>query len=712
VELFDHYRVTSAGSFSPEEFLQWEKRLRDAATTGELLDLARTTDVIDPATAQSWPTTRCVPAGALRRVLAFTDEKALDPRGLRVRGARFCDEFSAAHIDFPRPLHFLSCAFDAPIDLNGAKLKELSFEGSHLRGLVIDNAEVLDDVEASKVNAVRKISAKGIEIGGRLVMTGAKLSVEKEEAIDLDSARVGGEVLLNKGFEARGEVFALAVRIGGQLNLRGATLHNPGADALSLDSAEIDGGLLAGQLEADGVVWRFKCCGTVRAIQARMGGPLEVFGAVLQDPNDNGHVLYLDRVEINGKLTADDGFTALGTVRAVGARIHGDCDFSRATLRNCRENNYALDLASADISGRVLAVGAVVHGLVNAVGAHIKGDLNLSGAKLYRCLRREALKLDRAEIGGEVLATDGFESHATVSALITKIGGKLDLTKATLHRSTTYDALLLRSATIGRLVICESRLEGVDLSRAEIAVLETDQALPTPLSATGWRIADLQGPLRSDTKKARHWLNSYPDKVKPVQPWWALADVYERNGDAAAARRMRFFAANKVTMQSTLRRPALLRGAYGAVAGYGYYPLIAIFWLVLVVGLGYWTVTHSREYIVPTNHQQAVAAMHAGNGTADATEQRHVAPGHDAPSSTPSLTAKTPCSLHPEYPCWDGFTFTLNSLVSAWGNPASDWTIQPDAPFWLTTTLFLLKVFAWGLLGLLLAGVTGLLRQS
>jgi uncharacterized protein YjbI with pentapeptide repeats len=732
-EVFDYYFMTSISSVSPEIFLYWEKRLRDAATTGEPLDLAGT-DVIDPAAAETWPTTRCVPAGALRRVLAFTDEKTLDPRGLLIRGARFCDELSAAHIDFPRPLHFFRCAFDARIDLNGAKFKELSFEGSHMRGLVLDNAEVLDDLMASRVKAVGKISAKGIKIGGCLVMTGATLLNEKAVAIDLDSARVGGEVLLNKGFEARGEVLALGVRISGQLNLRGATLNNPFGDALSLDGAEISGGLLAAllieYLDEGKVEWRFMSYGTVRAVQARIGGAIELSGAVLRDPAVKGYVLYLDGLELNGMLTAND-FTTTGTVRAVGASIQGHCDFSGAVLRNCMEDNYALDLENVDIASGVLAKGVKAHGLVNAVGAHIKGGLDLTGAKLYGCLRPEALNLDRAEIGGEVLATYGFESHATISALITKIGGKLDLTEATLRRSA-YDALLLRSAKIGRLVFCASHLEGVDLSRAEIAVLETDETLPTPLSATGWKIADLQGPLRSDTKMARRWLNSYPkkvthsdaekvthsypEKVTPVQPWWALADVYERNGDAAAAKRMRFFAANNVTIESLRRKPALFRGAYGAVAGYGYYPLMAIIWLVVVIVLGYWTVSSSPEYIVPTNNQRAVEAMQPSDHRAGGAEQKHMTLGHDVAvdgtASSQPFTAETPCSAHPGYPCWDGFAFTLNSLVSAWGNPSSDWTIQPNAPLWLTTTLFLLKVAAWGLLGLLLAGVTGLLRRS
>lgn len=725
-ELFDYHLVTSVSSVSPEIFLDWEKRLRDAATTGEPLDLAGA-DAIDPADAERWPATRCVPAGALRRVLAFTDKKTLDPRGLLIRGARFCDELSAAHIDFPRPLHFSRCAFDARIDLNGAKFKELSFEGSHMRGLVLDNAEVLDDLMASQVKAIGKISAKSIKIGGRLVMTDATLLNEKAVAIDLDSARIGGEVLFNKGFEAQGEVFALAVRIGGQLNLRGATLRNPGDDALSLDSAEISGGLLAALLIEDlnevKVEWRFRVYGTVRAIQAHMGGPIELSGAVLRDPGGKGHALYLDRLELNGTLTANKGFSASGTVRAVGARIQGQCDFSGAVLQNCSEDNYALDLENVDIASRVIAKGVEAHGLVNAVGAHIKGGLNLTGAKLYGCPRLGALKLDRAEIGGEVLATHGFESHATISALITRIGGKLDLTEASL-RGSGHAALLLRSAVIGRLVFCASRLDGVDLSRAEIAVLETDKILPTPLSATGWKIADLQGPLRSDTKMARRWLNSYPkkvtqsypEKVTPVQPWWALADVYERNGDAAAAKRMRFFAANNVTFESLRRKPALFRGAYGAVAGYGYYPLIAIIWLVVVIGLGYWTVSSSPEHIVPTNNQRAVEAIQPVDHPAGGAEQKHMTLGHDVAvdgtASSQPFTAETPCSAHPGYSCWDGFAFTLNSLVSAWGNPSPDWTIQPNAPLWLTLTLFLLKVVAWGLLGMLLAGVTGLLRRS
>jgi hypothetical protein len=62
-------------------------------------------------------------------------------------------------------------------------------------------------------------------------------------------------------------VLLLAARIGGQLNLGKAALYNAGGDALSFDCADVKGGVLARG--------GFKSDGTVRALEARIGGSFD-----------------------------------------------------------------------------------------------------------------------------------------------------------------------------------------------------------------------------------------------------------------------------------------------------------------------------------------------------------------------------------------------------------------------------------------------------
>ena len=219
------------------------------------------------------------------------------------------------------------------------------------------------------------------------------------------------------------------------------------------------------------------------------------------------------------------------------------------------------------------------------------------------------------------------------------------------------------------------------------------------MDATGWKVNDIHGPLRDDWAAAKRWLGTSPSWVTSVQPWHALADVYERNGDPARARRLRFAAANKVTRQSPWPT-RIVRGFYGALVGHGYYPLLALGWLIAVVLAGWLMVANAPEDIVPTNEKDAIAAVDA-----------HASATRTAPAVAP-ITAETPCESHPAYPCLNSLTFALDNLAPASISAAStSWMIKSDAT-WLMLILDVLKLFAWALAALLLAGVTGLLRKT
>ena len=55
---------------------------------------------------------------------------------------------------------------------------------------------------------------------------------------------------------------------------------------------------------------------------------------------------------------------------------------------------------------------------------------------------------------------------------------------------------------------------------------------------------------------------------------------------------------------------------------------------------------------------------------------------------------------------------TTAVLVPTFGMATSDWTTRSDATNWLTIALPLLKLTAWALTALLLAGVTGFLQET
>ncbi len=645
--------------------------------------------------------------------------------------------------------------------LDGAKLR--SPDGD---ALVLDGAEITGDVFAGGgFEAHGQIRALGATIKGQLVLNGAKLNKSSKPdgyALVLDRAEITGDVFAGDGFEADGAIRALGAAIKGQLNFTGAKLHNPDGDALVLDGAEITGDVFArAGFEADAQIHAFEADGAIWAAGATIQGRLVLDGAKLHNPD--GHALVLEGADITGSVYAQNGFEAHGAIWALGATIKGQLNFTGAKLHNpdgdalvldgaeitsdvfagggfeahgqirapgasfksqlvlngaklnksSKPDGYALVLDGAEITGGVFAGGGFeAHGAIRAPGATIKGQLDLTGAKL-RNPDGDALVLDRAEIAGDVFAGGGFEADGAIRALGATIKGQLNLRGAKLHNPKGY-ALSLEGARLSHFILTPRKVEGsIVLSRAVIDDLRT-QHQPPPVVATGWVVSDLHGPLRDDWAAARSWLDAeWPSTEQPnprrrgqkaptsVQPWYALADVYERNGDPASARRLRFSAANKVTAQSRLPTK-IVRGIYCGLVGNGYYPLLAIPWLIVIVAIGCAIVAINREDVVPVRAQEAKTAVESHATKTGATANQWL-----------PVTAETPCEAHPNYPCMNSFAFAVNSILPPAGAASgSDWVVVPDATVVLTVGLPMLKLASWALAALLLAGVTGLLRKT
>src|SRR5271154_5816421 len=206
-----YWAMTGAsGSGTSEDLQGWIDRLSHAAQVGEPLELAGSGSV-DPADVQSWGLDRCIPAAALRHVLTC-GELTVDPRGLRISGARFREELDLAHIAFPHPLHFKDCVFDSLADLRGAALKELLFEGCHTQQVALDGAEIGGGVFAEGLEADSEVCAVDAHIDGVLDLREAKLRNASGYALRLDRAEIGGGVFA-EGLEADGEVRAVRAHI-------------------------------------------------------------------------------------------------------------------------------------------------------------------------------------------------------------------------------------------------------------------------------------------------------------------------------------------------------------------------------------------------------------------------------------------------------------------------------------------------------------------
>ncbi len=618
----EEYRCVT--TIDPTDVQDWVDRLKCAAEAGRFLDPALGTRV-DRESYVAWPAERTMPAAALRAVLTDPGTR-VDPHGIQIRGVRFVDCVDLEYVVFAHPLRLHECVLEqalhakyaqirgltlAQVTVNGGVLANGATIGGQLdlTGAILNNpcgpalglegASITNNVLARNgFRATAVIDARGVIIGGDLDLTGAILNKSTNgdgRALALDGAQITGHVYAGDdldennnqlhAIDVTGEFSAIGLVVGGDLDLDGANLNNPDGNALVLDRAKITSNVFAQN--------GFCATGTVRAMGATIGGRLYLDGAILNNPNDpinskdpDRYALVLDHAEITGSILAGEyevsdsdthAFQVIGMVRARGVIIGGDLNITGATL---------------DSPG---TAGKPWHAALDLAGAHITGSV-LAGE------------------GEEEVKTHPCQVEGTVRAVDATIGHQLDLSGATVKNSDGV-ALNLEAVTVPRLVLTPKQCTGrVNLVRAQVEDLVVDKCPPRPLSATGWTIGDLSSPpdsngLRENWRLTHRWLDStstgidssgatdssgwllrwrrlaawlrrhtawlFPNKPVSVQPWHALADVYDRNGDPAAARHLRFAAENKVTAQSP-PGTRIARIVYCAVAGYGYFPLLSI----------------------------------------------------------------------------------------------------------------------------------------
>ena len=619
----------------------WIERISSAMEAGQTVE-------VGPVGADRNDPRPELPAAAVRAVLARKDPKA-DPRGLRIQGARITGAVDLENLSISFPLHLTHCLFDSDIDLSGCVVTELNLEGCHTQAVLLYFATVSGSLHAPGLQAAGEVNAHGAHIGGQVNLSGARLRNAQGNALDLENATIGGGVFAHSNFVATGMVRAIGTTIGGQLNLGSATIYRCGKQALVLDNANVGGDILA-----------------------------------------------------------SNKFTVSGCIHAVGVHVAGQLDLTGATVTNPGQESVVLD--NADIAASLHATNLRASGTVRALGAKIRGELHLDGAQITSPRRRTAhgseiepaaLNLDTAAINRGTFMRDGFRAEGRVRLHHATIGGQLVVATPSAKDAITQ-VFSAENATIEQLVIGPPSFDGtLNLMRATVGDIVTPgDGLPSKqLMATGWQVEDVHGAVRTDRGTVSKWLQTDPSEVKATQPWHALAAVYDRNGDPAGAKWLRFAAANQATRQSRWYTK-IGRAAYLLLVGYGYYPLVAGIWLIAVVALGCLLVGVNHDDIVSTKPVAAQAVA-----TADAPTAHNTAPPEP-------ITAKARCQDHPTYPCFNTFTYMLATLVPFAATASSDWAIRSDGTSWLTIGIPVLKISAWALAALLGAGVTGVLRKG
>lgn len=699
---------------------------------------------VNPKFANRWSKSRSIPATAIRRVLTLPkgELEKLDPNGLQIYGARIEGPVDWNRIIFPRRLSFKRCAFLSPVLLRDSQTSSLIFWGCRLRGIDLNAARIEGGMVGFNSHFDGEIAAAGVDISGQFRLDGATLTNRGGRVLVLDSSRISSG-LFAEGVVADGEIRAVGANFGDQLNLNHAALDNAAGCALHLDQARIDGSLFAegitviGKISAPGIYVGGEvnlkngsiagetgkaislnnarigvglyapgltiARGEFQAVGARVSGDIDLNGASLS--NVNATALRLDGARIDSDLLAKK-LVAFGKIRAVGALISGELNLENSWVSNAHKPALLFD--GIRVEKDLVAEGAVFDGNFQAIGAIVNGQLNLNAAALGNPSRlyvrsssgcRVVLNLSQAVIIGGFFGRK-LIARGELQAIGAKVTGRLDLSDANLTNHAGDDVIVFESANIDELLLLPERIEGnIHLDMVKIGTLHLPGETGRPgdlrplsfadstISAAGWSVIDVRGSIRVDWKVARDYLGKIQvdDGVDESdfipQPWFAIADVYERIGRPDYARKMRFYTEKKVS-ENIRGVTKFVRTSYAVTVGYGYRPFLPVLWLIAVL--------FAAGMLIWTNQSRFLNATKI------------------------PVTANDFCADTSPYACFNTVAYTLQNVVPAASGPLRiDWVLSTSGwwPVALGVALSVLRLFAWGFAALTLAAMTGLLRK-
>jgi len=235
------------------------------------------------------------------------------PKRVQVVGAWIEGRVDLRDASVPESLWFFRCVFNATPRLDNAHVSgSVSFPGCLLPGLRAEDCVIAGGLALNSGCTVRtEVRLARATIGRDLNLERLQLrSAERSDTpiqrrLSADGARIDGHAMLMGGFESDGDVRLVGIKLAGDLRASNARLSGDvngdgqRGDALNLDQARIAGNVTLDQ--------GFSATGLVRLKHARIDGDLDCTGAAFDALGDMAwrgvKPLMLDRARIGGTLT-------------------------------------------------------------------------------------------------------------------------------------------------------------------------------------------------------------------------------------------------------------------------------------------------------------------------------------------------------------------------------------------------------------------------
>jgi hypothetical protein len=343
--------------------------------------------------------------------------------------------------------------------------------GFHAEGQVsLLNAEIAAGLSCAAANIINPtangegsaLDATGVQIGGQVVLNEGfvakgrvslrNTNVETDlictngkfinqtadgngSALDAAAAKIGGVALLDKGFSAKGQVCFRSAEIGVSLYCRSGTFINRTGNGkgIALDAA-------AAKIADVALDQGFRAEGQVYLRGTEIGVDLGCTRGTFINRTDDGKGVALDAigVKIRGFARLDTGFHAEGKVSLLNAEIGASLSCAAGSITNptASGEGIALEAIAATIGGFVLlSDGFVAKGRVYLRNINVGADLACTNGKfINHTADGEGVALDAigAQIGGHIFLNDGFLAEGRVFLFGANIAGDLTCIKATI----------------------------------------------------------------------------------------------------------------------------------------------------------------------------------------------------------------------------------------------------------------------------------------
>jgi hypothetical protein len=591
----------------------------ESLSDGAPVDLRPSPGFETPAVhVDDWRPDREIDASILAELVTLpTSHPEWTHHPLWLAGARIVGLLDLEGATLTRPLRLEDCLFEQRVVLRDVVAGTIELPGCHVPGLDAQNLQTRGDLRLDRgLTANGQVVLAGAHIGGQLNCGGSFFAERDGPAILADQLVVDGNLLCNKGFTATGAVRFVGARVGGQFVCRGGTFNNPGGHSLEADNLTVQGNLL--------LTNGFTANGAVRLPSAYVGGLLSCGGGTFNNPS--GYALDAPNLTVGGSMFCNNGLAAYGAVNLRSAAIAGQLTCDGGTFTN--RGGVALNAAHLRVNGDLLCGQRFSsEGEVNLMYAQVAGRLDCTDG-MFNHPGGTALEGTQLRVDGDVLLRSGFSASGSVSLSGARIGGQLDADGGTFETAASDFAIVLERTEVAQAIYLRpSRLSGqVDLANASAGAWhDARHTWPDRVRLHGFRYEAIDAEPPVAIGQRLEWLRRDPEGFSP-QPYEQLASALRRQGNDHDARAVLINAQwrRRLTVNSWADRVLLpVRFVWSLLLritlGYGYKPWRILLPIAALYAFGWWWFDRAEAHghIVAAQGAGRHVDFHAGLYTAD-----------------------------------------------------------------------------------------------